>query len=110
MITVSQPFFTFDRLNFDFFLVDAENVFGVLHYAGASSGNPTTKADDFPSGGDFLQEHQLAPLENPGAPGGSGPADRVIDLSFTRTTIGGEEAVRSLSFVLLDRYTDAIDV
>ncbi|KAF9033807.1 laccase 17 [Panaeolus papilionaceus] len=72
--------------------LDAENVFGVLHYAGASSGNPTTKADDFPSGGDFLQEHQLAPLENPGAPGGSGPADRVIDLSFTRTTIGGEEA------------------
>ncbi|PPQ70229.1 hypothetical protein CVT24_013087 [Panaeolus cyanescens] len=74
------------------FAVDEENVFGVLHYDGASNSNPTTRNDDFPGDGDFLKEHELVPLENPGAPGGSGPADRVIDLSFTRTTIGGEEA------------------
>ncbi|KAJ7683829.1 Cupredoxin, partial [Mycena rosella] len=33
-------------------------------------------------GGSLLQEYQLATLINPGAPGGSAPADHVIDLSF----------------------------
>jgi hypothetical protein len=62
--------------------VDPDNVHGVLHYDGASSSEPTTSKD--PDEGTKLQEHLLRPLENPGAAGGSAPADRVIDLSFTR--------------------------
>ncbi|CAA7270037.1 unnamed protein product [Cyclocybe aegerita] len=64
--------------------LDEENNYAVLHYAGAPSGEPTTRARDGVD--NLLREHELAPLENPGAPGGSAPADRVIDLSFTRST------------------------
>ena len=42
---------------------------------------------------------RLQPHVNPGAPGGSGPADQVIDLNFDKTTIDGSVAVRSIRFV-----------
>ena len=67
--------------------VDEEDVYAVLHYDGAPNAQPTTRADRDPD--DVLQEYQLSPLENPGPPGGSGPADRVIDLEFSRSTSGG---------------------
>ncbi|TFK37385.1 laccase-4 [Crucibulum laeve] len=68
--------------------VDTENVYAVLHYQGASSSEPTTKAKV--SASNLLQEHLLVPLENPGAPGGSQPADHVIDLQFTRDVNAGK--------------------
>ncbi|TFK25254.1 laccase 17 [Coprinopsis marcescibilis] len=67
--------------------LDEEDVYAVLHYDGAPNAQPSTRADRDPD--DVLQEYQLAPLENPGPPGGSGPADRVIDLEFSRSTSGG---------------------
>ena len=63
--------------------VDTDNVFAVLHYSGASSSEPTTQAK-LP-GGTLLEEYNLKPLVNPGAPGGSGNADHVIDLSFANS-------------------------
>ncbi|KAG5636788.1 hypothetical protein H0H81_006841 [Sphagnurus paluster] len=69
--------------------LDTENVYAVLHYAGAPAAEPTTRARG--SSGTLLQEHLLAPLENPGAPGGNHPADRSIDLGFTRNTNGQTE-------------------
>ncbi|KAJ2930965.1 hypothetical protein H1R20_g6128, partial [Candolleomyces eurysporus] len=67
--------------------LDEENVYAVLHYEGAPNAEPTTRADRDPE--NVLQEYTLAPLENPGAPGGSAPADRIIDLQFSRSTSGG---------------------
>ncbi|KAH6912620.1 laccase 16 [Coprinopsis sp. MPI-PUGE-AT-0042] len=67
--------------------LDEDLVYAVLHYDGAPSGPPTTDEDDDPS--NVLQEHQLAPLEDPGSPGGNVPADRVFDLSYSRDTGGG---------------------
>ena len=75
-------------------LVDEENVYAVLHYDGAPNAEPTTRADRDPE--NVLQEYTLAPLENPGAPGGSGPADRIIDLQFSRDTNGGTKVRFSL--------------
>ncbi|KAH9478935.1 Laccase-4, partial [Psilocybe cubensis] len=68
--------------------LDPENVYAVLHYEGASASEPTTKAKG--SVDNLLKEHELVPLENPGAPGGNSPASRTIDLSFTRSTVNGE--------------------
>ncbi|KAF7352053.1 Multicopper oxidase [Mycena venus] len=69
-------------------LLDKENVKGILRYAGAPIADPVTSAlvspvalDNGGSAG-MLQEFQLATLINPGAPGGSAPADHVIDLDF----------------------------
>ncbi|KAJ7018209.1 laccase [Mycena alexandri] len=68
--------------------VDKQNVKGILRYAGAPIADPVTSALVSPvalkNGGSagMLQEYQLATLINPGAPGGSAPADHVIDLDF----------------------------
>ncbi|KAH6912909.1 laccase 17 [Coprinopsis sp. MPI-PUGE-AT-0042] len=67
--------------------LDEDNVFAVLHYDGASSGNPSGSGGGDPS--NVLEEYQLAALENPGAPGGSAPANKIFDLTFTRDTNGG---------------------
>ncbi|KAK7053710.1 Cupredoxin [Favolaschia claudopus] len=69
-------------------ILDKENVKGILRYAGAPAKDPSTSATISPvaldGGGSasMLQEFQLATLINPGAPGGSAPADHVIDLDF----------------------------
>ncbi|KAF7352035.1 hypothetical protein MVEN_01165900 [Mycena venus] len=69
-------------------LLDKQNVKGILRYAGAPIADPVTSAHGGPvalkNGGSagMLQEFQLATLINPGAPGGSAPADHVIDLNF----------------------------
>ncbi len=65
--------------------VDTDNVFAVLHYEGADDGDPKSNKASLKKG-NVLEEHLLVPLRNPEAPGGSNPADRVIDLHFTRTT------------------------
>ncbi|KAF6755667.1 laccase 16 [Ephemerocybe angulata] len=67
--------------------LDTDNVYAVLHYEGAPDAEPTTPAKVGAS--NVLEEYQLAALENPGAPGGSAPADRIIDLQFSRETSGG---------------------
>jgi iron transport multicopper oxidase len=59
--------------------VDPDNVYAVLHYAGAPDADPTTAPGG--ANGVKLEEYQLHPLD-PGAPGGSAPADHVIDLNF----------------------------
>ncbi|KIJ45864.1 multicopper oxidase [Sphaerobolus stellatus SS14] len=59
------------------------DVYAVLHYAGASNDEPTTpQPTALPAGGIAFQEFNLKPLENPGAPGGSGPADKVFNFTF----------------------------
>ncbi|KAF9482102.1 laccase 16 [Pholiota conissans] len=68
--------------------LDTKNVYAVLHYSGASDAEPTTKADV--SVNNLLQEYQLAALVNPGAPGGSAPADRSIDLKFSEQVKNGK--------------------
>ncbi|TFK37392.1 laccase 16 [Crucibulum laeve] len=68
--------------------LDTKNVYAVLHYSGAPDAEPTTPADVGVQ--NLLQEYQLAALENPGAPGGSAPADRVIDLDFGRSVINNK--------------------
>ncbi|SJL03817.1 related to Laccase-2 [Armillaria ostoyae] len=65
--------------------LDTNNVFAVLHYEGADDGDPKSNKASLKQG-NVLEEHLLVPLRNPEAPGGSNPADRVIDLHFTRTT------------------------
>ncbi|KAJ7124453.1 laccase [Mycena epipterygia] len=67
--------------------LDINNVKAILRYAGAPIQDPITSTviiDPIAAknGGSMLQEFQLATLINPGAPGGSAPADHVIDLSF----------------------------
>jgi iron transport multicopper oxidase len=62
--------------------LDTKNIFGILRYAGAPAADPP---GSFLAGGNVLQEQDLHPTVNPGAPGGSGPADVVIDLDFTKT-------------------------
>ncbi|KAJ6526113.1 Cupredoxin, partial [Mycena vulgaris] len=59
--------------------------FAILRYASAPTQDPTASAlvaTTLSKGPDPLQEFQLAPLINSGAPGGSAPADHVIDLNF----------------------------
>lgn len=67
--------------------MDTDNVYAVLHYQGAPDAEPTTEADG--NVDNLLQEYQLAALENPGAPGGSAPADRSIDLNFASSVVNG---------------------
>lgn len=67
--------------------MDTDNVYAVLHYQGAPDAEPTTQADQ--SVDNLLEEYQLSALENPGAPGGSAPADRSIDLNFASSVING---------------------
>ncbi|KAG8742915.1 laccase, partial [Ceratobasidium sp. 428] len=55
--------------------LDATNVFAVLRYAGAPNAEPTTEPGT--AIGTPLVEENLHALINPGAPGGSGPADVV---------------------------------
>ncbi|KAJ6564493.1 laccase 16 [Mycena capillaripes] len=64
--------------------VDKSNVKAILRYAGAPVADPTSVVGPvaLKGGGDMLQEFQLATLINPGAPGGSGPADKTFDLKF----------------------------
>ncbi|KAJ6536429.1 laccase 16 [Mycena vulgaris] len=65
--------------------LDKENVKAILRYAGAPIQDPTTSAlvaTPLAKGPGPLQEFQLATLINPGAPGGSAPADHIIDLNF----------------------------
>ncbi|CAE6490809.1 unnamed protein product, partial [Rhizoctonia solani] len=58
--------------------LDPELVKAVLRYEGASNQDPTTSK----SSGLKLDQNLLKPVENPGAPGGSAPADVVIDLNY----------------------------
>ncbi|THU81232.1 laccase [Dendrothele bispora CBS 962.96] len=83
--------------------LDIDNVFAVLHYIGAPDADPegdpanlvaalrpavaTTAAANKLN---LLDESDLVPLFNAEAPGGSGPADRVIDLQFQRDSDTGE--------------------
>ncbi|THU79873.1 laccase [Dendrothele bispora CBS 962.96] len=85
--------------------LDADNVLAVLHYVGAPDADPAGKPNSFVSvatasgpttdvaakgGSKLLDQSDLVPLVNPEAPGGSGPADRVIDLNFHHDTDTGE--------------------
>ncbi|KAF8903804.1 laccase 17 [Mucidula mucida] len=65
--------------------LDGDNVKAVLHYEGAPDAEPSGKRDLVALKKNDLEEHLLVPLFNAEAPGGSGPADHVIDLHFTET-------------------------
>ncbi|KAG6906633.1 hypothetical protein DXG01_012849 [Tephrocybe rancida] len=67
-------------------ILDTDNVYAVLHYNGAPSAEPTTSPGS--GSGTLLEEYKLAPLINPGAPGGSAPAGRTIDLQFGQDNDG----------------------
>ncbi|KAF8608186.1 laccase 16 [Ceratobasidium sp. AG-I] len=58
--------------------LDPELVKAVLRYTGAPATDPSSSKDS----GLVLDSNLLKPVENPGAPGGSGPADVVIDLKY----------------------------
>ncbi|CAE6492618.1 unnamed protein product [Rhizoctonia solani] len=58
--------------------LDPELVKAVLRYEGAPAQDPNTSK----SSGLKLDQNLLKPVENPGAPGGSAPADVVIDLKY----------------------------
>ncbi|KAJ7253432.1 laccase 17 [Mycena rebaudengoi] len=60
--------------------LDKDNVKAILRYAGAPIADPPSNFAVLKS--NELQEFQLKTLINPGAPGGSAPADHVIDLNF----------------------------
>ncbi|KAJ6526143.1 laccase [Mycena vulgaris] len=65
--------------------LDKQNVKAILRYAGAPNQDPVASSSATTSlakGVGPLQEFRLATLINPGAPGGSAPADHVIDLDF----------------------------
>jgi iron transport multicopper oxidase len=68
--------------------VDPTGSHAVLHYKGASAAEPTAPPD--PQERNPLLEHLLVPLENPGAPGGSAPATRIIDLQANRSFVNNE--------------------
>lgn len=79
-----------DQFTHDLRIVDATNVFAVLHYDGAPDAEPTTEQGT--AIGTALVEENLHALINPGAPGGSDPADVVVNLAIGRTTINGSAA------------------
>ena len=85
----TSPFVHFWRYKLP---VDTNDVFAVLHYAGAPDAEPITQADVGVQ--NLLQEFQLAALVNPGAPGGSAPADRSIDINFGMQVKNGRLMVR----------------
>ncbi|QRV84241.1 Multicopper oxidase [Ceratobasidium sp. AG-Ba] len=58
--------------------LDPSLVRAVLRYKGAPANDPTTSQ----TSGTTLDISNLRPVENPGAPGGSAPADVVIDLNY----------------------------
>ncbi|KAG8743082.1 laccase, partial [Ceratobasidium sp. 428] len=58
--------------------LDPTNVFAVLRYGGAPNAEPTTEPGT--AIGTPLVEENLHALINPGAPGGSGPADVVVNV------------------------------
>ncbi|THU93709.1 hypothetical protein K435DRAFT_902877 [Dendrothele bispora CBS 962.96] len=68
--------------------LDTDNVLAVFHYVGAPDADPTGKPNSFVSLLD--QRSELIPLVNPEAPGGSGPADTVINLNLHYDTDTGE--------------------
>ena len=61
--------------------MDTDNIFAILRYAGAPAVDPK---GSFKPRGNLLSENDLHPTINPGAPGGSGSADVVIDLDFSK--------------------------
>ncbi|KAJ7253449.1 laccase 17 [Mycena rebaudengoi] len=60
--------------------LDKDNVKAILRYAGAPIADPTNKFALLKT--NELEEYKLKTLIDPGAPGGSAPADHVIDLDF----------------------------
>ncbi|CCO32771.1 laccase, multicopper oxidase, benzenediol:oxygen oxidorectuctase [Rhizoctonia solani AG-1 IB] len=70
--------------------LDATDVFAVLRYQGAPNAEPTTEQGT--AIGTPLVEENLHALINPGAPGGSNPADVQVNLTIGRTTIDGSVA------------------
>ncbi|KAF7341780.1 Laccase 17 [Mycena sanguinolenta] len=84
-------------------ILDKQNVKAILRYAGAPSSDPTTSGAGSSSAAP-LQEYQLQTLINPGAPGGSAPADRTIDLNFDAAGNGLWE-VNGVSYVPPDLPT-----
>ncbi|KAJ1302813.1 hypothetical protein OPQ81_003119 [Rhizoctonia solani] len=71
--------------------LDATNVYAVLRYEGAPEAEPTTEQSTA-MGSAPLVEENLHALINPGAPGGSDPADVVVNLAIGRSTIDGSVA------------------
>ncbi|KAG8738525.1 laccase [Ceratobasidium sp. 414] len=67
--------------------LDPTDVFAVLHYAGAPDAEPTTEQGT--ASGVALLESDLHALQNPGAPGGSAPADVSLNLAIGRSTVNG---------------------
>ncbi|CEL60162.1 laccase, multicopper oxidase, benzenediol:oxygen oxidorectuctase [Rhizoctonia solani AG-1 IB] len=67
--------------------LDPTNVFAVLHYEGAPNAEPTTEQGT--AIGTALVEENLHALINPGAPGGSAPADVSLNLAIGRSTVDG---------------------
>ncbi|EUC56627.1 oxidorectuctase, putative [Rhizoctonia solani AG-3 Rhs1AP] len=67
--------------------LDPTNVFAVLHYNGAPNAEPTTEQGT--AIGTALVEENLHALINPGAPGGSAPADVSLNLAIGRSTVDG---------------------
>ncbi|CAE7087340.1 unnamed protein product [Rhizoctonia solani] len=67
--------------------LDPTNVFAVLHYQGAPNAEPTTEQGT--AIGTALVEENLHALINPGAPGGSAPADVSLNLAIGRSTVDG---------------------
>ncbi|KAG8701183.1 hypothetical protein FRC08_004238 [Ceratobasidium sp. 394] len=65
--------------------LDPGLVRAVLRYKGAPASDPTTSQ----TSGTTLDIASLKPVENPGAPGGSAPADVVVDLKYGGVS-GGE--------------------
>ncbi|GJJ09803.1 hypothetical protein Clacol_004027 [Clathrus columnatus] len=69
--------------------INGTNTFAVLHYGGAPDAEPTS-SQVFASGPVIFEEFKMAPLLNPGAPGGDGPADQVFNFTFTTTAANGD--------------------
>ncbi|KAF7300988.1 Laccase 17 [Mycena indigotica] len=94
-------------------ILDKENVKGILRYVGAPVQDPTSSAvvvHPLAKGGVAnaapapLEEYQLQTLIDPGAPGGSAPADHVIDLQFDEAGKGTWE-INGISYVPPDLPT-----
>ncbi|KAG9076158.1 hypothetical protein FS749_012095 [Ceratobasidium sp. UAMH 11750] len=69
--------------------LDPSLVRAVLRYTGAPASDPTTSQ----TSGTTLDIASLKPVENPGAPGGSAPADVVVDLKYgVQTAIPADAA------------------
>ncbi|KIJ45892.1 multicopper oxidase [Sphaerobolus stellatus SS14] len=72
-------------------VINGTDTYAVLHYTGASNGEPTTPQPvTLPAGGIAFAEYQLSPLVNPGAPGGSTPPDVALNLTFGIGSANGD--------------------